>query len=333
MRPLDRLKHHPRTRRLTRRLPVLSAYERRLDELHGLLRQQVQGQSEPPKPAPPPEFRSAQAFPPGHYYSPVVDLDEVDALAESVFGSDPLDLPGIELRLQDQWALLESLADEVEDFDFPDRPGGTTRYWCGNEMYGKGDATILYGMLKRLRPRRVIEIGSGFSSALVLDCKDRFLGGATAFTMFEPHTERLMSLLRPDDVERVDIRPLPAQRVDPDLVAELTDGDVLLIDSTHVVKTGSDVHHELFRLLPATRPGVYIHIHDIFGGFEYPREWVVAGRNWNEAYALRAFLQYNESFEVALWPNVLVTVDAQRAYSPVPSLAVNPGGAIWLRRR
>ena len=74
--------------------------------------------------------------------------------------------------------------------------------------------------------------------------------------------------------------------------------DILFIDSSHVGKIGSDVTDVLFRILPTLRPGVAVHIHDVPWPFEYPRHWIDAGRAWNEAYFVRAFLQYNRDFRV-----------------------------------
>src|SRR5690606_8620162 len=86
---------------------------------------------------------------------------------------------------------------------------------------------------------------------------------------------------------------------------ELNAGDMLFIDSTHVAKTGSDVNYILFEILPRLKSGVLIHFHDIFYPFEYPRDWVFNGRNWNEVYFLKAFLMYNTTFEIKLFSHYL----------------------------
>jgi hypothetical protein len=102
----------------------------------------------------------------------------------------------------------------------------------------------------------------------------------------------------------------------------LDSGDVLFVDSTHVAKLGSDVNRILFEILPALASGVVVHFHDVFYPFEYPKNWVREGRGWNETYVLRAFLEYNEAFEILLWGHMLRTLGHY----------AGTGGSIWLRK-
>jgi Methyltransferase domain len=158
----------------------------------------------------------------------------------------------------------------------------------------------------------VIEIGSGYSSVALLDVNQRHLDNAIACTFVEPYPELLESLLRPGDRERIRIHPHPVQDVGREVVAPLRAGDVLVVDSTHVLKTGSDVNTILFEILPALASGVYIHFHDVFYPFEYPREWVYQERAWNEVYARRAFLQYNDAFEIVYFNHFFALFHAER---------------------
>jgi hypothetical protein len=187
-------------------------------------------------------------------------------------------------------------------------------------------------MLRHLRPKRVIEVGSGFSSAVTLDTNDRFFGGSIACTFIEPYPDRLRSLLRGDDAARTKILELPLQDVPTDVFATLEANDVLFIDSTHVSKVNSDVNTAFFDILPKLRPGVHVHFHDIFYPFEYPREWVFEGRNWTEAYVLRAFLSFNTAFRVRWFTTFLTTFHRERFAAAMPGYLINPGGSIWLQR-
>ena len=82
---------------------------------------------------------------------------------------------------------------------------------------------------------------------------------------------------------------------------KLEPNDILFIDSSHVVKTGSDVQHIFFKILPEIKSGVYIHFHDVFYPFEYPKHWIFDNHwSWNEYYFLMAFLMYNTSFKIVL---------------------------------
>jgi hypothetical protein len=112
--------------------------------------------------------------------------------------------------------------------------------------------------------------------------------------------------------------------------SKLAAGDMLFIDSSHVAKTGSDVNFLVFEVLPILQPGVIVHVHDILWPFEYPQEWVVKLRwSWNEAYLLRAFLQFNTAFEIMLF-NSYVGERRRSFLEKRMPLALSIGGLVWL---
>src|SRR5262249_4955967 len=158
---------------------------------------------------------------------------------------------------------------------------------------------------REFRPARVIEIGSGFSSAIMLDTCEQFLQGHTRFTFFDPYPERLQQLLSTEDSRTCEVVAKRVQDINVELFSELGDNDMLFVDSSHVSKYASDVNHILFEILPVLRPGVFVHFHDVFFPFEYPQHWIPQGRCWNEAYLLRAFLQYNKTFKIKLFLSYL----------------------------
>ena len=265
--------------------------------------------------------------PPGHYYSPIPKLSAIRADADRIFGR-PEALPGIDVRREEQLVLLERLAVLLEDWEFPEAPDGEHRYFTGeaNYGYGVGDAATLHAMLRDLRPARVIEVGSGFSSCMILDTDERFLSSGTQLTFIEPFSSHLRSLVRPGDLERDNVRLIEDRLQDVDLAVfkGLERGDVLFVDSTHVAKVGSDVMHLFNDVLPVLAPGVVIHLHDVFWPFEYPHEWVEGGRAWNESYLLRAFLAYNAEFEILLFNDYLPRNGAQTRTVPPPSHGPEP---------
>jgi hypothetical protein len=114
--------------------------------------------------------------------------------------------------------------------------------------------------------------------------------------------------------------------------ASLGAGDVLFVDSTHVARTGSDVNRIFFEILPSLAPGVLVHVHDVFPGFEYPAPWVLEGRGWSEQYVLRAFLQYNAAFGVYWWPTLLNAAATPEQHEKHPVLERLAGGSIWLEK-
>lgn len=122
----------------------------------------------------------------------------------------------------------------------------------------------------------------------------------------DPNPERLKSLLRPEDGPGVRLIERPLRYVPSDAFTCLAPGDILLIDSSHVSKVGSDVNRLFFEILPGLANEVLVHVLDVFFPFEYPRAWVEKGHGWNEAYLVRAFLQYNGAFAIALFSSYLI---------------------------
>lgn len=199
----------------------------------------------------------------------------------------------------------------------------------GQSMFMEGDAAILRALLIRFRPARLVEIGSGLSTAVALDVADGILP-ALRITCIEPYPERLRSRLRPGDEKRLTLIERQVQDVTPEeLVSGLEPGDFFFIDSTHVVKAGSDVVWLYLHTLPLLPPGVIVHVHDIFWPFEYLDDWLREGREWTEIYLLQAFLMYNADWEILLFGSWLWHEHPEL----VPAdLAASRPGSIWLRR-
>lgn len=273
-----------------------------------------------------------QLFPPGHYYSPTPDGNWIRCNRERLFRTEARELPGVDLRETEQKRLLVELAAFHREFDVADEPSDDRRYFANNTFFGRASAFNLYAMLRRFEPQRVIEVGSGFSSALMLDTNDRHFAGRTSLTFIEPHSERLRSLVRSDESGGVEILEKPVQDVPASSFEELEAGDVLFVDSSHVTKVGSDVNHLLFEVLPRLQPGVLIHFHDVTWPFEYPERWLAEGRFWNEAYILRAFLQFNPAFEILLFDDYLAHCHAGLLRQTLPAFPGGLGASLWLRR-
>ncbi len=271
--------------------------------------------------------------PPGHFYSPIPALKDIQRRDATLFGSPSRTLPAIDLNEEGQLSLLREIARFYSELPFPVTHTPPLRYFFENPNYLYSDAICLFGMLRRLKPSRVVEVGSGYSTAAILDTNDLFLEKHVRLTCVEPDPSLLRSLLLPGDEDCVEILTRPVQDVPLERFAELQPGDILFVDSTHVVRTGGDVNDLLFRILPALASGVYVHFHDIFYPFEYPKQWILEGRAWNEGYALRAFLQYNTAFEIALFNTFLETFHESFFTQKMPLCLRNRGGSLWLRKR
>jgi predicted O-methyltransferase YrrM len=269
--------------------------------------------------------------PPGHYASPIPSVNDIKSREDEIW-SYPRSIPGIETRDQEQLALIDELAELAPDQPFGHEPREGLRYYIDNPWFGHADGMLLHLLVRWTKPRRIIEVGSGFSSAAILDTNDLFFDGAASCTFIEPYPDRLRRLLRPGDDARHRVIDTPVQQVPLDAFDELDAGDVLFIDSSHVSKIGSDVNRLVFEVLPRLRPGVLVHFHDIGWPFEYPRQWIYDGRAWNEAYLLRAFLMFNDAFEIVAFNHYLSLFHADHVSARLPLWGEKAGGSLWLRR-
>lgn len=273
-----------------------------------------------------------KTFPPGHFYSPIPSIDEVKLHEASIYPAFPQSLPGIELHTNEQLTLLKKMKKYMKNLPFKDVKNPGTRYYYKNEQFGHGDAVALIAMMRMFLPKRIIEVGSGFSSALMIDVNERFFKNNIDITLIEPYTERLDSLLRKSDYKKVVIHRQNIQEVDTSIFKELKANDFLFIDSTHISKVNSDVNKLIFDVLPLLKKGVIIHIHDVFYPFEYPKEWIYQGIFFNEDYLLRAFLAYNKTFKIILFSDYLWKMHEKELIHNLPLYAKMGGGSLWLKK-
>ncbi len=271
--------------------------------------------------------------PPGHFYSPICDPSDLRSDSARIWPSTPVQIcPGIDFKFPHQLALLAEFSKYTQDIRFPlDASDSPSQYFYKNDQYPCLDAEVLFCMLRHLRPRNMIEIGSGFSTLVAAEVNRRFLGSRMNLTCVEPFPRQFLM----DGVDGVtELVRAKVQQVDLSLFESLALNDVLFVDSSHVSKTGSDVNHILFRILPSLKPGVYIHFHDIFLPDDYPKKWAIEDcRNWNEQYLIHAFLQYNRDFEIA-WSSYFMATrhpaETSQVYPRFPALGA--GGSLWIRR-
>lgn len=273
--------------------------------------------------------------PPGHFYSPIVDVQEVAAKRERLWGADPV-VDGIDWNDAGHRQLLtEVFPKYLPLYDYPeDLPEGSppATFYTQNPQFSWMDARALFVLLHAWRPRRVIEVGSGYSSLLMADVNRRWFDCAMHVTCIEPYPRSFLT-------DRIDglscLVEKKVQDVPLDEFAQLGEGDILFIDSSHVTKTGSDVNRLYFDVLPALAPGVRIHVHDVFLPHEYPEQWVLKdNRSWNEQYLVRALLMYSDGLRVEF--------GSSYAFHAFPDLVVRAlahpkghgfgGGSLWLTK-
>jgi predicted O-methyltransferase YrrM len=279
------------------------------------------------------EYKRNSCFESGEYYSPIVSIDSINKREYEVWNHTGKDgISGIDLNTTKQIELINNIKKFYNEIPFKPEKQPNIRYFYENPFYSYTDGIILYSIIRYLKPKRIIEIGSGFSSAVMLDTNELFFENQINLTFIEPYPERLFSILKNNDKTSSTIIESEVQEISLDVFKKLQPGDILFVDSSHVVKTGSDVNYILFEILPVLQSGVFIHFHDVFYPFEYPKKWVYEGRNWNEDYFLKAFLMYNRNFEIRLFSDYIHR-HYKDAFKSMPLTYNNFGGNIWLEKK
>lgn len=273
---------------------------------------------------------------PNHFYSPVPDT----RLINRQLFNRPSEMPGIDFREREQLRLLELLANTYKG-EYSRLPKGrkdvaSGAFYLQNNLFSSVDAEILYAMVRHLKPKRIVEIGSGYSTLLMLQATaaNQEEGKPAQVRCIDPYPRNFIAELA--DRGRLDLSQASVETVPLDTFSELSHGDILFIDSSHVLRTGGDVHREFLEILPRIGAGTFVHIHDIFLPHDYPSKWVMDNHwFWNEQYLLQAFLSFNSEFEVVLALAWLHFNHRDKLVESVPSY--DPGtvlpGSFWMRRR
>lgn len=270
-------------------------------------------------------------FPPGHFYSPIPSQDDINK-HQSQANEFQDQLSAIMLNPEKQLRLFNKLSKHYSSQPFTKLKKRKLRYFFENANYSYGDALILHTMIRHFKPKKIVEIGCGYSSLVTLDTNELFFNNKIQCEFVEPYPELLYSLINNKDRESINVIGKNLQDIDKSFFRKLNKNDILFIDSTHVSKYGSDVNYIIFEILPTLNQGVVIHIHDVFYPFEYPTDWLRMGIYWNEAYLLRAFLEYNQSFEIIYHNNYMVRKQEKVVKQKMPLILANPGGSIWLKK-
>lgn len=277
-------------------------------------------------------YDTNSCFPPGHYYSPIVLVEELKKREHEIWKHKEIDgINDINLNTDEQKSFVSVLSGYYKDLLFKDTPSDALRYGYKNGMYEYTDGILLYAIIRYLVPKRIIEVGSGHSSALMLDVNELYFNNEIQLSFIEPNPERLYNNILENDKSRTTILEKKVQEIDTSFFSVLQKGDILFIDSTHVSKCGSDVNYILFEILPVLNSGVFIHFHDIFYPFEYPKDWVFGGRNWNENYLLKAFLMHNNDYKIRVFSHYLHT-HHPAVFENMPLTYKNVGGNLWIEK-
>jgi Methyltransferase domain len=262
---------------------------------------------------------------PSHYYWPLNDVAFLREHPEVWTGAA---LPaGVDWDIDAQLRVLEGIAAYAHELDdVRDGPAATPGEYVWGTPFPKGDAYSYYGLVRQLRPRRVIEVGAGWSS-LVLRRALEANRSSCEVTLIDPAPDwPVLGTLPPD----WRVAEKPVQLVDLGWFEALEAGDVLFYDGSHCVHTGSDVNWIFFEVLPRLAEGVWIHIHDIAWPWDYHPEWVLdEGLSWNEQYLLQAFLMNNDAYRVRLSVSMVGMLRRREIRAFLPPMV---GGSVWIEK-
>lgn len=264
-------------------------------------------------------------FLPVHFYSPVPD---VKTLPEITWKRQFDDTPGWNLNVVEQLALLAELSRFAPELTgIPRKPVSADDFSWENPAFNETDASLYYAIIRHFRPRRVVEIGGGYSTMIA--SRACLQNGDTSLEVIEPYPMDVLTRGMPGLTRLIS---QPVETIPMSEFEALGRNDVVFVDSTHVSKINSDVNYLLLSVLPRLRSGVLVHFHDIFLPWEYARSWVVDKHIfWNEQYLLLAFLLFNERFEVVLANQYLGLVHPASLSKLFPDLQILGGGSFWIR--
>ena len=234
-----------------------------------------------------------------HFYDPLFNEQHLrKPLAE------PRALPGIDWHDQEQLALLGQFHYAAELTGLKTYQENDTTFHFNNQVFDAGDAESWYHMIRTFQPRRIIEIGSGYSTLMAIKAiqqnKQEDQSYQCEHICIEPYMAPWL------EQTAVTVIRKKVEDVGFDLFTGLQPNDLVFIDSSHMIRPQGDVLFEYFELLPSLPPGVIVHIHDIFSPRDYLAEWIIEEKRlWNEQYLLEAFLMSNQEWKIIAALNFL----------------------------
>lgn len=264
-------------------------------------------------------FKKLKVFPiRDHYYQPLFNHSRLRR---------PLDqdrnLPGIDLNTAGQLDLLDNLAfaDELATLNLDNRKKNADNvldFTIDNGWFERGDADFLYQVIRKFKPKKIIEIGSGQSTKIArmaLIKNEQELKSFSEHVCIEPYEQPWLNELG------IKIIREPVEDCPKSIFSKLQDGDLLFIDSSHIIRPQGDVLFEYLEILPELSKGVIVHVHDIFTPMDYPTDWIVNKvLFWNEQYLLEMMLSNSQRYEVIAGLNYLKQNHFQKLAKVCPYL-------------
>jgi len=269
-----------------------------------------------------------------HYYEPLINPKK--HLKKSL--REDRNLPGLDLNIIAQLDLLSKFKFNEELENLPLNESDKTeelQFYYNNGSYISGDAEYLYNIVRHFQPKNIIEIGSGYSTLMVLEAVRNIQKEEPKYnlshTCIEPYEQPWLEKTGASIIRK------KVEDMELSFFSSLGNNDILFIDSSHMVRPQGDVLYEFLEILPTLNSGVIVHIHDIFTPKDYLDEWVFEDhKHWNEQYVLEAFLSNNNDFEIIGAVNYLMHNYKEELYKTAPILKNQKDrepGSFWVRKK
>jgi predicted O-methyltransferase YrrM len=262
-----------------------------------------------------------------HYYEPQFDHRN----PKPDFSQDRA-LPGINWNVPEQLQMLERFTFSQELLNIPHDKPAALSFYLNNTTFGPGDAECWYQIIRAIKPRRILEIGSGNSTLMAINAirknRNDDPNYQCAHLCIEPYE---MPWLEKAGVSVVREK---VEDMEASFFSQLQENDVLFIDSSHIIRPQGDVLFEYLELLPSLNNGVIVHIHDIFSPKNYLKQWLQDEvRFWNEQYLLEAFLSNSSSWRIVAALNYLHHNHYKKLKSAAPFLTpANEPGSFYIQK-
>ncbi|MCY4147146.1 MAG: class I SAM-dependent methyltransferase [Chloroflexi bacterium] len=272
-------------------------------------------------------WRDAQArgwhVTPVHFYHPIPDTGALDDVYRSTTG-----MAGIDWRENEQLQLLRDIFPRyAEEFRrFNDSLLSAAPFAAQKPEFVGYDPYVYHCMIRHFQPSRIVEVGAGYSTVVASHAAR--LNGDANITAIEPYPNAYLASI----ADKVQVVRQMAQAVDLDFFRQLENRDILFIDSSHVVKTGSDVCYLVLEALPILQSGVLVHFHDIFLPYDYPRHWLTDRRVfWNEQYLVQAWLAHNQRAKIRFANRFMAARHQDLLAKTFPHEERQGGGSLWVQ--
>lgn len=267
---------------------------------------------------------------PVHYHYPIPDTRELKK-------AYPLSTKAAGINMRPEFQ-LNLLREEFPKFssgynEFPIQALNSNSFYLNNDAFNGIDPHVYYSIIQHFQPKKIIEVGSGFSTILAFQALKRNNINSKLILIDSWPREFTRNFISRNS-SHIEHLQRKVEELDIDLFLQLHENDILFIDSSHVVCAGSDVSFLLLEVIPRLSHGVIIHFHDIFLPLNYPINWVIEeNRFWTEQYLLQAYLADNKQTEILFANNFISREYPEVVKTVFPKALQWDGVSFWIRRK